>query len=295
MSKDQKGFVVYGDIEESLNELSDEQVATLFRGMVSYFNTGKDPGFNGLMKMVFIPIRQQMDRDTDKYEKKCKKNKESIQNYWDKVKADTNEYERIRTYTNEYERIPANTNVANTKTKTNTDKKTDKDADTMSVPDASSLSSDLISYLNDKAGTSHKPTKTVVRQIQGLLDNGYTPFQIRTVIDKKCDEWLGDDKMRGYLRPSTLFGDKFDEYLSAPVSLRVEAERKRAESIEELRKRLEEKRTAMASISEAIEELRGDDGKFGDNLNEFRVLWDQKAILEDSIKQIERRLEANAS
>lgn len=295
MSKDQKGFVVYGDIEESLNELSDEQVATLFRGMVSYFNTGKDPGFNGLMKMVFIPIRQQMDRDTDKYEKKCKKNKESIQNYWDKVKADANEYERIRTYTNEYERIPANTNVANTNTKTNKNTNTSTDTTTMSVPDASSLSSDLISYLNDKAGTSHKPTKTVVRQIQGLLDSGYTPFQIRTVIDKKCEEWLNDSKMRGYLRPSTLFGSKFDEYLSAPVSLRVEAERKRTESIEELRKRLEEKRTAMASISEAIEELRGDDGKFGDNLNEFRVLWDQKAILEDSIKQIEKRLEANAS
>lgn len=295
MSKDQKGFVVYGDIEESLNELSDEQVAKLFRGMVSYFNTGNDPGFSGLIKMVFIPIRQQMDRDTDKYEKKCQKNKESIQKYWDKVKADTEEYERIRTNTNVYERIPANTNVANTNTKTDTDKKTDKDATTMSVPDASSLSSDLISYLNDKAGTSHKPTRTVVRQIQGLLDSGYTPFQIRTVIDKKCDEWLNDSKMRGYLRPSTLFGDKFDEYLSAPVSLKVEAERKQAESIEELRKRLEEKRTAMASISEAIEELRGDDGKFGDNLNEFRVLWDQKAILEDSIKQIERRLEANAS
>lgn len=295
MSKDQKGFVVYGDIEESLNELSDEQVATLFRGMVSYFNTGNDPGFSGLIKMVFIPIRQQMDRDTDKYEKKCKKNKESIQNYWDKVKADANEYERIQTYTNEYERIPANTNVANTNTKTNKNTNASTDKTTMSVPDASSLSSDLISYLNDKAGTSHKPTKTVVRQIQGLLDNGYTPFQIRTVIDKKCDEWLNDSKMRGYLRPSTLFGDKFDEYLNAPVSLRAEAERKRTESIEELRKRLEEKRTAMASISEAIEELRGDDGKFGDNLNEFRVLWDQKAILEDSIKQIERRLEANAS
>ena len=295
MSKDQKGFVVYGDIEESLNELSDEQVATLFRGMVSYFNTGKDPGFNGLMKMVFIPIRQQMDRDTDKYEKKCKKNKESIQNYWDKVKADTNEYERIRTNTNEYERIPANTNVANTKTKTDTDKKTDKDATTMSVPDASSLSSDLISYLNDKAGTSHKPTKTVVRQIQGLLDSGYTPFQIRTVIDKKCEEWLNDSKMRGYLRPSTLFGSKFDEYLSAPVSLKAEAERKRTESIEELRKRLEEKRTALGDISQSIEELRDENGRLGENLGEYRILTEQKAILEDSIKQIEKRLEDYAS
>ena len=93
MAKEQKGFVVYGDIEESLDELSDEQVAKLFRGMVNYFNTGKDPKFTGLLKLAFIPIRQQMDRDVDKYEKKCQKNRENIQAYWDKVKGkkeDTN-------------------------------------------------------------------------------------------------------------------------------------------------------------------------------------------------------------
>lgn len=283
MSKDQKGFITYGDFEAVADELTDEQLGKILRAELKYFNSGKAPKFDGILKYVWIPIQQQMDRDSESYEKKCAKMRANANKRW--AKPDDSESMQLHP------------NDANTKTNTNTDTKTDTNTNTntMSVPDASSLSSDLISYLNDKAGTSHKPTKTVVRQIQGLLDSGYTPFQIRTVIDKKCDEWLNDSKMRGYLRPSTLFGDKFDEYLSAPVSLRAEAERKRTESIEELRKRLEEKRTAMASISEAIEELRGDDGKFGDNLNEFRVLWDQKAILEDSIKQIEKRLEANAS
>ena len=130
MSKDQKGFVVYGDIEESLNELSDEQVANLFRGMVNYFNTGKEPKFTGLLRLAFIPIRQQMDRDVDKYEKKCQKNKENIQKYWDKVKTNTNEYERIQSNTNVYECIPPNTFATNTNTKTNTDTKTDTDTTT---------------------------------------------------------------------------------------------------------------------------------------------------------------------
>lgn len=113
MGKDQKGFVVYGDIEESLDELSDEQVAKLFRGMVNYFNTGKEPKFSGLLKLAFIPIRQQMDRDVDKYEKKCQKNKENIQKYWDKVKGNTDN-------TNVYECIPSNTIATNINTKTNT-------------------------------------------------------------------------------------------------------------------------------------------------------------------------------
>ena len=185
MSKDQKGFVVYGDIEESLNELTDEQVAKLFRGMVSYFNTGKEPKFSGLMKMVFIPIRQQMDRDTDKYEKKCEKNRESIQKYWDKVKADTNEYERIQTNTNVYERIPANTNVANTNTKTDTGTTT-----TSSETDAGLLSFDLIQYLNEKTGSDYKADLSNAKRVQSLLDSGYSPdHTYRLFDDGRSDCW----------------------------------------------------------------------------------------------------------
>lgn len=283
MSKEQKGFIVYGDIQDVLTELDDQQTAQLFRGMVDYFVSGKDPKFTGILKFVFIPIKQQMDRNADKYEKKCEKMRANANKRWAK--------------TANSESMQLHANDANTKTNTNTDTKTDTDTNTntMSVPDASSLSSDLISYLNDKAGTSHKPTRSVTKQIQGLLDAGYTPFQIRTVIDKKCDEWLNDSKMRGYLRPSTLFGDKFDEYLNAPVSLKAEAERKRTETISDLKRQLEEKRTALGDISQSIEELRDENGRLGENLGEYRILTEQKAILEDSIRQIEKRLEANVS
>lgn len=282
MAKEQKGFVVYGDIEESLNELTDEQVAKLFRGMVSYFNTGKDPKFNGLMKMVFIPIRQQMDRDTDKYEKKCQKNKESIQKYWDKVKADTNEYERIRTNTNVYERIPSNTNVANTNTKTTTSTKTEAETTTTSSEtDVSSLSRDLVQYLNDKAGTSYKVDGIITDRIQFLLHSGYNENQLRTVIDKKCAEWLDDSKMRQYLRPSTLFGDKFSEYLNAPIPLEVEKKQKADEDRASLERSLSEKRNTLSDLKESLSSA---------DKTERRHLREQIAILEDSIGLIEKKL-----
>lgn len=282
MSKDQKGFVVYGDIEESLNELTDEQVAKLFRGMVSYFNTGKDPKFSGLMKMVFIPIRQQMDRDTDKYEKKCEKNRESIQKYWDKVKADTNEYERIQTNTNVYERIPANTNVANTNTKTSTTTKTDTGTiTTSSETDAGLLSFDLIQYLNEKTGSDYKADLSNAKRVQSLLDSGYSPDQLRTVIDKKVDEWYGDSKMRSYLRPSTLFGDKFGEYLAAPISVTAEKQQKATLERASLEDQLNEKRKALAYMKDSLKEATKE---------ERRHLRENIAILEDSIGLIERRL-----
>lgn len=110
MSKEQKGFIVYGDIDAVIEELNDEQVGQLFRGMVRYFTEGKVPKFSGILKYVFIPIKQQMDRDNEKYTAKCEKNRENIKAYWERTK----ENERIRT----------NTTATNTNTNTDTDTKT---------------------------------------------------------------------------------------------------------------------------------------------------------------------------
>ena len=129
MGKEQKGFVVYGDIQAVVDELTDEQTGKLFRGMIAYFASGKAPKFDGVLKYVWIPIRQQMDRDKEKYDAKCEKNREKIQKYWDKVKANTNEYNSIPMYSN-----ATNTNTnTNTNTKTNTDTDTTTNTNTNAV------------------------------------------------------------------------------------------------------------------------------------------------------------------
>ena len=70
MSESTNSFVVYTDIKEILDDLDDTQVATLFRTMVNYRLTGKAPKLTGSLKYIFIPIRQQMDRDAEKWESK---------------------------------------------------------------------------------------------------------------------------------------------------------------------------------------------------------------------------------
>ena len=116
MSKEQRGFIVYGDIQNVLTELDDQQTAQLFRGMVDYFVSGKDPKFTGVLKFVFIPIKQQMDRNADKYEKKCEKMRENANKRWKNA--------------NESKSIQLDANDANTKTNTDTDTNTKKDTDT---------------------------------------------------------------------------------------------------------------------------------------------------------------------
>ena len=134
MGKDQKGFVVYGDIQAVVDELNDEQAGKLFRAMLTYFATGKAPKFDGVLKYVWIPIKQQMDRDKEKYDAKCEKNRAKIQKYWDGVKANTNEYNSIQTYSN------ATNTKTNTNTDTNTDTKKDTDTDTTTNTDTKSVS-----------------------------------------------------------------------------------------------------------------------------------------------------------
>lgn len=272
MSKEQKGFIVYGDIKATSDELSDEDLGRLFRGMIDYFVEGKCPRFTDGLKFAFIPIQQQMDRDAEKYEKRCEKNRENVKKRYDRIRTNTNVYDGIRTYTN----------ATNTNTNKDTNKDKDKDTNTKSSgTDAESLSLSLIGYLNEKTGSSYDTNEATTGQIQNLLEAGYTPDQMRTVIDKKCAEWIGDGKMRGYLRPSTLFGDKFGEYLASPISLALEKERETSRKKTELNKELTEKRQALSDLRESLPNA---------DPTERRLLREQIAILEDSIGVIERRL-----
>lgn len=79
---------------------------------------------------------------------------------------------------------------------------------------------EIVDYLNAKAGTRYKAsTASTRRLIKARLNEGFTLEDFKTVIDKKCAEWLTNSKMEQYLRPETLFGTKFEGYLNAKVNV----------------------------------------------------------------------------
>lgn len=81
----------------------------------------------------------------------------------------------------------------------------------------------IVSYLNEIAGTSYKPTTAKTKKaIHARLEEGFTVDDFKKVIAKKCAEWIGDEKMEKYLRPETLFGTKFEGYLNAKTTGRNE-------------------------------------------------------------------------
>ena len=87
----------------------------------------------------------------------------------------------------------------------------DKNAGNMSTDDIKVI----VEYLNDKIGAHYKPNgKKMKELIRVRMNEGYTVEDFKTVIDKKFKSWGNDPKMSLYLRPSTLFGTRFGEYLN---------------------------------------------------------------------------------
>lgn len=75
----------------------------------------------------------------------------------------------------------------------------------------------IVAYLNEKAGTNYRASSAKTKTaIHARFADGFTEDDFRTVIDKKCAEWIGTEWEK-FLRPETLFGTKFEGYLNANV------------------------------------------------------------------------------
>jgi uncharacterized phage protein (TIGR02220 family) len=75
----------------------------------------------------------------------------------------------------------------------------------------------IIEYLNNKINSNYKSTtKTTREKIKARLNEGFTLEDFKIVIDKKYSEWTGTE-FEKFLRPETLFGTKFENYLNQPI------------------------------------------------------------------------------
>lgn len=76
--------------------------------------------------------------------------------------------------------------------------------------------SEITEYLNKKIGSNYKTdSKEIIKLINQRLEEGFTKEDFFIVIDKKHKEW-DETEYSKYLRPKTLFGDKFESYLNQP-------------------------------------------------------------------------------
>lgn len=114
----------------------------------------------------------------------------------------TNKTEQLQ----QVEDLDNNDLTTNKQQSNNTTKKKEKDNN--------NIYSLVIDYLNRKASTNYRSTtKNTQSFINARLKEGYTVEDFKKVVDSKSKEWLNTD-FEKYLRPATLFGTKFENYLN---------------------------------------------------------------------------------
>ena len=117
----------------------------------------------------------------------------------------------------------------------------------------------VIDYLNLRAGRRYKVTAKHRSFITARLNEGYQYEDFTAVIDNMVREWLEDPVMYKYLRPETLFGNKFDGYLNLPPApaSKSKAQERRDVGEEWLKESEANEKNGISAGSKSFLELRG--------------------------------------
>jgi uncharacterized phage protein (TIGR02220 family) len=76
---------------------------------------------------------------------------------------------------------------------------------------------EIINYLNFATGKNYKTNSVINRKfINQRMNDGFSVDDFKQVISIKSQNWLGG-KMEQFLRPETLFSNKFESYLNEKV------------------------------------------------------------------------------
>ena len=70
-------FVLFLDNKEIFDALSEEQAGVLIKAIFEYETTGILVELDPVLKIAFIPIKQSLDRNRNKWEDRCEKNREN--------------------------------------------------------------------------------------------------------------------------------------------------------------------------------------------------------------------------
>lgn len=265
--------------------LSAEQFGRLMYALFEIDN-GEDPDVDDDIIMAFEFMALQKRIDAAKYNAKVQHNRE-IAKLGGAPKGNQNARKHPKTTQNNPKQPNAKKNNPNDNDNDNVNENDNDNDNEQTSPSV------IIKYLNFKTGADYDPDDEFNHQlVNDLIDQGYDYNDLMKVVNKKCSEWMNDSVMRSYLRPSTLFGSKFAEYLAQPESLQAETERKKTDELKDVKAYLKAKRKALKEVRSALEDPELIEESTHNIDSEFYQLRDQEAILEADISRLEARASA---
>ncbi len=217
-------FLLKKSQQEVFNELSNEEAGKLIKGIFQYANTGKSE-LEGYLKIIFIPIKTEIDKNEESYKKRCEINKNNgskggaPEGNKNAKKEETTENNRTVKKTTENNMNNHNHNHIHISQSNNSLEKIGYGEEKPLIASEGGAlletTKEIISYLNEVTKSKFKySSKATQSKINARLNEGYTLDDFIVVIDKKTDEWLENNEFSKYLCPETLFGSKFEKYLN---------------------------------------------------------------------------------
>lgn len=192
MAKDT--FIVRTEWWDAISELQKDEQAEIFRLLFMYHIDEPKINLNNLsnlsIKLVWKLIEPSLKYNRNQYDKRMETSKENGKKGG----------------------RPKNLNNLN-----NHDTVIVSDIDTVSVTDiGSDTILSVVDFLNETCKTQFRAkSKSTTRYINARIKEGFAPEDLKLVIELKNKQWANDEKMRAYLRPSTLFNsEKFEGYLN---------------------------------------------------------------------------------
>lgn len=132
-------------------------------------------------------------------------------------------------------------NITDSKSNNNTDNKsttnqqqmdTNKNVKNVKNVKNNNIYTRVITRLNEKASKNFKSaTKKTKTSIDARLKEGFVEEDFYKVIDIKCNDWLNNNEMNKFLRPETLFGNKFESYLNQSTNKQIDIKSNETNSI----------------------------------------------------------------
>ena len=194
-------LIIYNSIEEVIECLEPEQVKSLMLAMIAYNKGEEVPELDAVTKMAFIPLRQQIDRDTEKYNDKCEKRANAgrkgadVTNSRRSAKVGNDENKTAKTANAEFdENDSAKTADTEYDTDTEYDSDINKNTSTSSADAVARLYNDLCPSLPSVRTLSDKRKRDTEDRLKE-----YTLDDFRKVFEKaEKSSFLRGDNERGF-------------------------------------------------------------------------------------------------
>lgn len=221
------GFYVQDDYWEAIEELPKKQQDEILGALVRLFFTGdENPGLKSASKAVFVALRERV---------KAASKKSST---WKSKRGSSEDEPEVQTGVSTEDEPPVNPEM-NQGSKSDFLNKREREKDKAialsnnplnpptSVEEAdAAFGAEALTEFNRITGQSVQSlSPSAWSSLARIRRSGRTIADVTAVVQSKLEEWGGDRKMRQFLKPSTLFGQKFEEYLGVAMSAQDRDER----------------------------------------------------------------------